>query len=150
MKLLLISSLIFCTSTYAATPTAGPEEAALKFNHWYVEQLMIEKNPLADYSGLKPYVTSSTIDALKKSNAVDPNTEDVPDSDMFIKAQDYSEDWQHIEIVSSDFDPVCTQVYVSFGTKKPHTVIDCMVKEDGIWKVQSVAGQAILPNVILK
>ena len=69
---------------------------------------------------------------------------------MFIKAQDYSEDWRQIEIVSSDYDPVCMQVYVSFGTNKAHTVIDCMVQEGGAWKVQSVARQDILPNISLK
>lgn len=53
---------------------------------------------------------------------------------MFIKARDYSEDWRQIEIVSSDYDPVCMQVYVSFGTNKAHTVIDCMVQEGGAGK----------------
>lgn len=150
MRSLLISSLLLCSSAYAVVSPAGPEETALKFNHWYVEQLIKENNPLMDYTGLSLYVTSSTINALKIANAADPNIEDVPDSDMFIKAQDYSADWQQIEIVSSDYDPVCRHVYVSFGANKAHTVIDCMVKEDGVWKVQSVAGQKILPNISLK
>ncbi|KAA1148367.1 DUF3828 domain-containing protein [Citrobacter portucalensis] len=150
MKLLIFTSLLICTSAFATVSPTGPEAAALKFNHWYIAQLLKEKNPLTDYAGLKPYVTTSTIAALKKSNAADPNTEDVPDSDMFIKAQDYSEDWRQIKIVSSDYDPVCMQVYVSFGTNKAHTVIDCMVQEGGAWKVQSVARQDILPNISLK
>ncbi|SQH38969.1 Protein of uncharacterised function (DUF3828) [Salmonella enterica] len=69
---------------------------------------------------------------------------------MFIKSQSFDDDWQQIEIVSSDLDPVCLQVYVSFGAKQAHTIIDYMVKENGIWKVQSVAGQEILRNVSLK
>ncbi len=69
---------------------------------------------------------------------------------MFIKSQSFDDAWQQIEIVSSHMDPVCTQVYVSFGAKQDHTVIDCMVKEDSVWKVQSVAGQEILRNVGLK
>lgn len=69
---------------------------------------------------------------------------------MFIKSQSFDDGWQQIEIVSPDLDPVCLQVYVSFGAKQDHTIIDCMVKENGIWKVQSVAGQEILRNVSLK
>ncbi|ECG1192001.1 DUF3828 domain-containing protein [Salmonella bongori] len=150
MKPLIIFGLLICPTAFAGVPSDGPEVAALKFNHWYMSQLAQDKNPQADYEGLRPYVTSNTITALKKSNSADPNIEDAPDADMFIKAQDWDDDWQQIEIVSSDYDPVCMQIYVSFGVKQKHTVIDCMVKEDGAWKVQSVAGQAILRNVSLK
>ncbi len=122
----------------------------LKFNQWYISQLLQDKNSLADYEGLKPYVTTSTIAAVKRSNLADPEIEDVPDPDMFIKSQNFDDDWQQIEIISSDLDPVCLQVYVSFGAKQDHTVIDCMVKENGVWKAQSVAGQEILRNVSLK
>lgn len=149
MKLLFIG-IIFSSSVFASVSSSGPEAAALKFNHWYIDQLIKNKNPLTNYVGLEPYVTASTIAALKISNAADPNIVDTPDSDMFIKAQDFDNDWQQIEIVSSDYDPVCAQVYVSFGPKQEHTVIDCMIKEDGAWKIQSVAGQEILRNVSLK
>lgn len=150
MKPLIIIGLLICPSAFAGVPSDGPEVAALKFNHWYMSQLLQDKNPLADYDGLRPYVTSNTITVLKKSNSADPNIEDAPDADMFIKSQNFDNDWQQIEIVSSDYDPVCMQIYVSFGVKQKHTVIDCMVKENGVWKVQSVAGQEILRNVSLK
>jgi hypothetical protein len=39
------------------------------------------------------------------------------------------------------------QVYISFGKKRDHTVIDCMVKENGAWKVQSVASVNISDNL---
>jgi len=150
MKGILLACLIACPIAFASVPPDGPEVAALKFNKWYIAQELKGKYPEGDYEGLRPYVTSNTITALKKSNSADPNIEDTPDADMFIKAQDWDDDWQQIEVVSSDYDPVCMQVYVSFGAKQEHTVIDCMVKEDGAWKVQSVAGQEILRNVSLK
>ncbi|MCR5947222.1 DUF3828 domain-containing protein [Salmonella enterica subsp. houtenae] len=150
MKNLFIISLIFSCSASASVSPTGPEAAALKFNHWYIDQLLKGGNPLTDYAGLEPYVAANTIAALKISNTADPEVVDVPDSDMFIKAQNFEKNWQQIEIVSSDYDPVCMQVYVSFGAKQKHTVIDCMVKEDGAWKVLSVAGQEILRNVSLK
>ena len=131
MKHSILAGLLISSSAFAALSPGGPEATALTFNRWYISQLIQEKNPLADYEGLQPYVTANTIAALKASNTADPDSEDVSDSDMFIKAQDFDDDWQQIEIVSSDLDPVCTQVYVSFGAEQKHTVIDCMVKENG-------------------
>lgn len=57
---------------------------------------------------------------------------------MFIKAQDYDDDWNQIDIISSDFDAACTHVYVAFGKTRDHVVADCMVKEAGEWKIRSV------------
>lgn len=150
MKKIIITGLLISSSTFASVSPTGPEATALKFNHWYIAQLLLGREPLTDYRGLEPYVTANTIAALKASNSADPETEDVPDADMFIKAQDFFDDWRQITVVSSDFDPVCYQVYVSFGVKQKHTVIDCMVKENDVWKVQSVAGHEILRNVNLK
>nr|WP_276519562.1 hypothetical protein [Enterobacter hormaechei] len=42
------------------------------------------------------------------------------------------------------------QVYISFGKKRDHTVIDCMVKEDGVWKVESVASMNISDNLMME
>lgn len=150
MRLYIIACLLVPLSARASLPPAGPEASALRFNQWYLSQLQRDRNPLTDYQGLSPYVTEQTIKALLKSNQSDPEIVDVADIDMFIKAQDIEDDWQEINVVSSDYDPVCMQVYITFGTKHKHTVIDCMVKEKGIWKVNSVAGQAISPNSGLK
>ena len=46
--------------------------------------------------------------------------------------------------------PACMQVYISFGKKRDHTVIDCMVKEDGVWKVESVASMNISDNLMME
>lgn len=72
MKLLIFTSLLICTSAFATVSPTGPEAAALKFNHWYIAQLLKEKNPLTDYAGLKPYVTTSTIAALKNLMRLTP------------------------------------------------------------------------------
>lgn len=130
--------MLFTPLSFADSNVKGAETAALNFNKWYVGQLMQDKSPLTDYSALSKYVTSDTISALKKLYSGDSNDVDVPDADMFIKAQDYENDWNQVSVISSDFDPVCTNVYISFGSKKEHVVDDCMSNENGAWKIRSV------------
>lgn len=117
---------------------SGPEETAVKFNQWYMGQLQQDKTPLTDFNGLAPYVTKKTIDDLKAMYTGDSEDKDVPDADMFIKAQDFNTDWNNVSVISSELDPVCTHVYVAFGNDKKHVVADCFVLENGTWKIQSV------------
>ncbi|MBA7854358.1 DUF3828 domain-containing protein [Enterobacter sp. RHBSTW-00901] len=148
MKKIIITAM-FIPSLTSATQDVTPEAlAALHFNQWYISQIIAGKAPLTDYPALSRYITRETIGKLKAMNKLDPNKNDLPDADMFIKAQGYEDDWKTVNVVAQDYDAACMQVYVSFGKKKDHTVIDCMVKEDGTWKVQSVANQGIPDNVI--
>jgi len=138
MKKILLALMLFTPLSFADSNVKGAETAALNFNKWYVGQFMQDKFPLTDYSALSKYVTSDTISALKKVYSGNSNDVDAPDADMFIKAQDYENDWNQVSVISSDFDPVCTKVYVSFDTKKEHVVPECMKNKAGIWKVSSV------------
>ncbi|PLY48126.1 hypothetical protein F153LOC_01915 [Lelliottia sp. F153] len=144
MKKNFIFLVLFPSLAIASFPPSEAESASLQFNKWYVSQLLRNKEPLHNYVGLKRYVTARTIKSLKALYSADPNEADIPDADMFIKSQDFDEDWQQVTVVASDFDAVCTQVYVTFGFNKKHTVIDCMVQEGGVWKVQSVAENVTL------
>lgn len=78
-----------------------------------------------------------TIAAIKEMYSGDSNDKDMPDADMFIKAQDWDDDWNQITVLHSDFDAVCTNVYVAFGKKQDHVIADCLVEEQGKWKVRS-------------
>ncbi|MDU3832976.1 MAG: hypothetical protein E7G64_02565 [Enterobacter hormaechei] len=40
-------------------------------------------------------------------------------------------------VASGTFDAVCTNVYVAFGKKQDHVIADCLVEEQGKWKVRS-------------
>ena len=86
---------------------------------------------------MNEYVASGTIAAIKEMYSGDSNEKDMPDADMFIKSQDWDEDWDQITVLHSDFDAVCTNVYVAFGQKQDHVVADCLVQEKGKWKVRS-------------
>ena len=111
---------------------------------------MVGKEPLKNYEALRPYVTRDTISKLKAMDKLDPDEYDVPDVDMFIKAQGYEDDWGIVSARALDYDAACMQVYISFGKKRDHTVIDCMVKEDGVWKVESVASMNISDNLMME
>ncbi|EOU9530646.1 DUF3828 domain-containing protein [Cronobacter dublinensis] len=134
-------------SLAAANDVPAPVTAAVQFNQWYIAQIARGKAPLTDYAGLSRYVTAGTLQKLKAQAALDPNDYDVPDVDMFIKAQGVGDDWQQITAVASDADAACNNVYIAFGKKQDHIVIDCMVEEGNVWKVQSVANVEFSRNL---
>lgn len=147
MKKIILAALLMPALSNAAQPLPPEAVAALQFNKWYISQIMSGKEPLTDYDTLSHYVTNETIGKLKALDKLNPDEYDVPDIDMFIKAQGYEDDWGSVRARALDYDAACMQVYISFGKKREHTVIDCMVKEDGRWKVQSVAGVDISDNL---
>ncbi len=151
MKSNLILAILFLPTLASAAQKFPPEvSAALQFNKWYISQIIIGKEPLKNYEALRPYVTRETISKLKAMDKLDPDEYDVPDVDMFIKAQGYEDDWGIVSARALDYDAACMQVYISFGKKRDHTVIDCMVKEDGAWKVESVASMNISDNLMME
>lgn len=129
--LILLSPLSFAETLYE------PDVTALKFNQWYIAQMNQNNPPVLDPDSLHDYVASGTIAAIKELYSGDSNEKDMPDADMFIKSQDWDEDWDQIKVLYSDFDAVCTNVYVAFGKKQDHVVADCLVQENGKWKVRS-------------
>lgn len=137
MKTLAFTTLLISASAFATSQLTAPESAALKFNQWYITQLNADKDPLGKIDSLQPYVTTDTYSAFKSLYAVNNGGKDMPDADPFIKAQDWDKDWDKVTVIRSDYDPVCTNVYVAFGVKKEHVVADCMVEEAGDWKIRS-------------
>jgi len=129
---------LFALSPFAVADSISPPwMAALKFNQWYIAQLNQDKPPVLNPDSMNDYVTSETIAAIKEMYSGDSNEKDMPDADMFIKSQDWNEDWDRITVLHSDFDAVCTNVYIAFGKKQDHVVADCLVEEKGKWKVRS-------------
>ncbi|CAD5355614.1 conserved exported protein of unknown function [Enterobacter cancerogenus] len=129
--LILLSPLSFAETLYE------PDVTALEFNQWYIAQMNLNNPPVLDPDSLHDYVASGTIAAIKELYSGDSNEKDMPDADMFLKSQDWDEDWDQIKVLYSDFDAVCTNVYVAFGKKQDHVVADCLVQENGKWKVRS-------------
>lgn len=136
MKKLL---LLLLMASSAIANTSDPVNQAVAFNNWYVNQISQNNFPITDGKDIDKYVTASTMQKLRRTQ--DPNYDDEVfyDADFFLKAQDIGDDWSgNVSAIAGDTDPVCVNVYVAFGKEQKHIVIDCMVKENGLWKVQSV------------
>ncbi|EHA5652591.1 DUF3828 domain-containing protein [Salmonella enterica] len=144
MKKLLLLLLI---ATSAIADSSDPVSQAVAFNKWYVAQIDKNNFPITDGRVIDKYVTATTMQKLRRTQA--PDYDGVfYSADFFLKAQDISEDWPgHVTAIAGDTDPICVNVYVAFGEKQSHIVSDCMVKEDGSWKVQSVTSLQFTRNL---
>ncbi|MCX9034399.1 YbjP/YqhG family protein [Citrobacter portucalensis] len=136
MKRLILFTFLF--SSFAMAEIVPADMQALKFNAWYIKQITHNIIPVADNpTALEPFVSIDTLNELKQAYM---NNE--LEEDYFLKVQDFAnEDWsKHISIDLTITDPICTNVYLIFGTgESSQKVIDCMVEENGVWKIKSVA-----------
>ncbi|WP_407209712.1 DUF3828 domain-containing protein [Citrobacter portucalensis] len=136
MKRLILFTFLF--SSFAMAEIVPADMQALKFNAWYIKQITHNIIPVADNpTALEPFVSIDTLNELKQAYM---NNE--LEEDYFLKVQDFAnEDWsKHISIDLTIIDPICTNVYLTFGTgESSQKVIDCMVEENGVWKIKSVA-----------
>lgn len=129
-KLLFLLFLVSFTSASAESV----EQTAAAFYKWYIAQAADMKNPLVSPE-LKNYTTAETHKALMR--AYEANEIDV---DYFIKTQDFDDkDWlSNIKVQQVIADPVCTNVYMTFGALNRKRVVDCFVKENDGWKIKAV------------
>ncbi|MFJ3456596.1 DUF3828 domain-containing protein [Scandinavium goeteborgense] len=136
MRKILIVLLLTPAVSIAADDFSAPIKKAIEFNQWYIKQIEQDKYPLMEGHDIDRYVTVST---LKKLRAAEGDDAQYYDADYFIRSQYIGKDWaQNVQAVASGYDPICFNVYVSYGKDKKHTVIDCMIKEGRIWKIDRV------------
>jgi hypothetical protein len=148
MKKILL--LLFMLSAGVSAKQSSPVEKAVEFNKWYISQIAKDIYPIIEGREIDKYVTASTMKKLRHTQ--EPGYGEgggvFYDADLFLKAQDIREDWPtNITAIAVDTDPVCVNVYIAFGEKQDHIVIDCLVKENGAWKVQSVTAAQYARNV---
>ncbi|HHE5700814.1 TPA: DUF3828 domain-containing protein [Citrobacter amalonaticus] len=148
MKILF--ALLFISASVLAGVNS-PESRAVEFNRWYANQVNADHYPITEGREIDKYVTAATLKKLR--HADDPRfaDEEFYDADIFTKSQYIGDDWaSNVTAIAGDTDPVCVNIYIAFGKKKDHIVIDCMVKEGGSWKVQSVASHEFTENLNVK
>lgn len=134
--------LLFSVAAMGADDMQIPMQRALEFNRWYVRQINSEHLPINEGKEIDKFVTSSTMQKLRRAEDPRYADDEFYEADFFLKSQYIGADWtDNVKIASYDSDPVCVNVSITFGKTNPHTVIDCMVKENSIWKIQSVAAR---------
>ncbi len=139
LVLLLVSSSVLADSY----PVDQARHQALIFNKWYINQISQSKYPITDGHEIDKYVATDTLKKLRHPNV---DGEEDYGSDFFYVPGIMTTTGQIMNVIQSDYDPVCTNVYVAFGKAKKHVVVDCMIKESGTWKIQSVTNLDIMPE----
>lgn len=131
MRRLFLIAMIFTPLAHAEITV---QQQAVKFYNWYIQQAADLKNPLAS-PNLSRYVEINTYSSLMKAYKADEI-----DVDYFTKVQNFDDkDWlQNISADKVIIDPVCTNVYMTFGQADKKHVSTCFVKEKGEWKIRSV------------
>ncbi|MBU9836863.1 DUF3828 domain-containing protein [Rahnella sp. L72c] len=131
MRRYILAAMMF---TCVARAETTPQQQAEIFYRWYIQQVSGLENPLENPK-LSGYVEHGTYAILMK--AYKANEIDV---DYFTKVQDFDDkDWlQHITAEKVVIDPVCTNVYMSFGLADRKRVVACFVRDKGGWKIRSV------------
>ncbi|MBN6043560.1 DUF3828 domain-containing protein [Citrobacter sp. ku-bf4] len=138
-----IAFLLFFSATAMGVENMQiPMQRALEFNRWYIKQVNNDHYPIKKGDEIDQFVTAGTMKKLRHADDPRYAEDEFYEADFFLKSQYIDDDWPDNVVITSYYsDPVCVNVNITFGKKKPHTVIDCMVKEDGAWKVQSVAAR---------
>lgn len=137
-RLILLTLLLTGSALASDSDFRDASTQAVKFNKWYISQIINNVYPITDIKLLKPYVDNETLKTLETSYL---NDLEESGSDYFLKVQDFNDNnWKDNVSVNQAFpDPICMNVYITLGTgKDAKQIIDCMVKEKNTWKVKYV------------
>ena len=135
---LLIVAVAFATAR-AAEPTATPEDCIRGFYHWYVTNLVANRDPMKQRNEMRRYATERLLKEISKMKT----GPDGLDGDYFVDAQDFDPLWaKNISVsgVRTTGDRSHARVILD-GAKgmRKNLVVD-LVKEEGTWKVDKVHG----------
>jgi hypothetical protein len=125
--------------TSAPTDQIGPTTVLRTFYHWYLTELINDRNPMHDdRSKLETYVSKALLTEIDRRSE-GPNR---LDEDYFIKAQDFLEDWESNVRVSDVHveDNVATAVVTLGATKESLHILALSLTRDGMsWKISKVS-----------
>jgi hypothetical protein len=137
VALLSVAALIGVGQTFAAESSATPEDCIRNFYHWYVTNLVANREPMKQRSEIRRYATERLLRQIDKM-AKGPEG---LDGDYFVDAQDFDPLWaKNISIsdvqVHGDKSNARVLLNGSKGMRKQLFVH--LLKESGTWKVDKV------------
>src|SRR4051812_29948471 len=123
----------------AAELAATPEDCIRNFYHWYVTNLVANRDPIKQRSEIRRYATERLLKEIDKM----VKGPDGLDGDYFVDAQDFDPLWaKNISISAVKIEGNKSSAHVllngSQGMKK--NLVVHLVKENGTWKVDKVQG----------
>lgn len=129
-------------ATNSVKVVTGPEQVVQTFYTWYMDCLVANQDPLADYpTVIAKYVSATLIKDIKRKLA----SPDGLDADYFIQAQDYSDSWIGAVSVSKiqvGANQAVAQLVLGRLGPELHRLTVRLTQEQGVWKIRSVVSQS--------
>jgi hypothetical protein len=139
-SLIILIAIAAVCPIRAAEPAATPEDCIRNFYHWYVTNLVANRNPMKQRGELRRYATERLLKEIDKME----KSPDGLDGDYFVDAQDFDPLWAKkisISEVKTTGEKSSAHVLLdgAKGMRKKLTV--SLVKEGSTWKVDKVRGR---------
>ena len=145
LLLVVIIAATFCRATQAAEPakslSSNPSETIRGFYHWYVTELIANRDPMSNPAALKNFATARL---LKKLGSMKKGPEGL-NGDYFTDAQDFDNQWAKKITVSNvriNDKNATAEVMLKGATPDMNRRLKVdLVLESGTWKVDKVQGR---------
>ena len=134
------AALLAAGQVQAAESAATPEDCIRNFYHWYVTNLVANRDPMKQRKEIRQYATERLLKEIDKM-AKGP---DGLDGDYFVDAQDFDPLWaKNISIsdVKTVSDKSTARVLLNGSKGMQKNLLVHLVREGGTWKVDKVAGR---------
>jgi Protein of unknown function (DUF3828) len=138
--LVAIVAALGIASAPAAESAAAPEDCIRNFYHWYVTNLVANRDPMKQRSEIRRYATERLLREIDKM----VKGPDGLDGDYFVDAQDFDPLWaKNISIseVQIHGDKSTALVLLNGGKGMRKKLFVHLAKEAGTWKVDKVQGR---------
>src|SRR3954462_1155233 len=138
--LLSVVTVIVAGQVRAAGAGGTPEDCIRNFYHWYVTNLVANRDPMKQHKEIRRYASERLLREIERM-AKGP---DGLDGDYFVDAQDFDPLWaKHITIsaVETRGDRSDAHVLLEGAKGMRKKLIVHLVKESGTWKVDTVQGR---------
>jgi hypothetical protein len=137
VALFSVAAFIVASETRAAESSATPEDCIRNFYHWYVTNLVANRDPMKQRSEIRRYATERLLKEIDKM----VKGPDGLDGDYFVDAQDFDPLWAKNISISGvkTVDGKSTAHVLLNGSKGMRKkLVVHLVKETGTWKVDKV------------
>ena len=124
----------------AEPPTANPSDAIRNFYRWYVGELIANRDPLANRSQLKRFVTERLV---KEINGMKKGPEGL-NGDYFVDAQDFDDLWAKnitVSDVKISGTKATAEVLLAGKPDMRRRLQVSLANDGGAWKVDKVKGR---------
>ncbi|MEY2528990.1 MAG: hypothetical protein QOJ05_1080 [Verrucomicrobiota bacterium] len=140
-----IIALTYCHSASAAEPakslSSNPAETIRGFYHWYVTELIANRDPMSNQKELKHFATARLLNELGKMKRGPEGL----NGDYFVDAQDFDNQWAKkisISNVQINDKNATAEVMLKGATADMNRRLKVnLALEGGTWKVDKVQGR---------